>query len=124
VEWIYKKGPVVMGFVLDRDGFVRVIAVAAERCNYARTALWRPHRYVKLGDSFKQVIYRYGYPDEQLLFSWSGPGAASVGGGPVSVSFNQVSRSFGRDILLSYDENNNIRFTLHDMVVTRIHIWE
>ena len=124
VQWIYQKGPVVLGFVLDRDGFVRVIAVAAENCDYARTALWAPHRYVKLGDSYKRVLYRYGWPDEQLGFSWSSPGSASVGGGLVSVSFNQVSRTFSRDVMLRYQENNNIAFTLHDMVVTRIHIWE
>jgi len=124
VEWIYRKGPVVMGFVLDRDGFVRVIAIAAENCNYARTALWKPHRYVKLGDSFKRVIYRYGYPDETVPFSWSTAGSASVGGGSLTVSFGQVSRTYSRDCMLRYTENNNISFTLHNFVVTRIHIWE
>lgn len=124
VEWIYQDGPIVLGFVLDRDGFIRVIAVAAEKCDYARTALWAPHRYIKLGDSYKRVLYRYGWPDDQIGFSWSSPGGASVGGGLVSVSFNQVSRTFSRDVMLRYEENNNIAFTLHDMVVTRIHIWE
>ena len=124
VEWIYRKDAVVTGFVLDRDGFVRVIAVAAEECGYARTALWRPHRYIKLGDSFKRVIYRYGYPDEQIGFSWSSPGSASIGGGNISVSFGQVSRTYSRDMMLRYTEDNNVSFTLHNMVVTRIHIWE
>ena len=124
VEWIYRKGPVVMGFVLDRDGFVRVIAIAAENCGYARTALWKPHRYVKLGDSFKRVIYRYGYPDETVPFSWSTAGSASVGGGSLTVSFGQVSRTYSRDCMVRYTENNNISFTLHNFVVTRIHIWE
>ena len=124
VEWIYQQGPIVLGFVLDRDGFVRVIAVAAEKCDYARTALWAPHRYVKLGDSYKRVLYRYGWPDDQIGFSWSSPGGASVGGGLVSVSFNQTSRTYTRDMMLRYEEENNIAFTLHDMVVTRIHIWE
>ena len=124
VEWIYRKDAVVVGFVLDRDGFVRVIAVAAEECGYARTALWQPHRYVKLGDSFKRVIYRYGYPDEQIGFSWSGPGSASIGGGSVTVTFGQVSRTYSRDMMLRYTEDNNVSFTLHNMVVTRIHIWE
>ena len=124
VEWIYRKDAVVMGFVLDRDGFVRVIAVAAEECGYARTALWQPHRYIKLGDSFKRVIYRYGYPDEQIGFSWSSPGSASIGGGSVTVTFGQVSRTYSRDVMLRYDEDSNVSFTLHNMVVTRIHIWE
>ncbi len=30
------------------DGYVRVVAVAGEPCDCARTALWKPHRYVKL----------------------------------------------------------------------------
>jgi hypothetical protein len=124
VEWIYQKGPVVLGFVLDRDGFVKVIAVAAEDCNYARTALWKPHRYVKLGDSYQRVLYRYGFPDEQLSFSWNSPGSASVGGGTISVSFGQTSRTFSRDAILRYHESSNIAFTLHNFKVTRIHIWE
>lgn len=124
VEWVYNKGNVVLGFVLDRDGFVKVIAVAAENCNYARTALWRPHRYIKLGDDFKRVIYRYGYPDETVTFNSTGPGSASTGGGTVSVTFGTTTRTFSRDCLLRYTNNNNVEFTLHNMVVTRIHIWE
>lgn len=124
VEWVYNKGPVVMGFVLDRDGYCKVIAVAAEKCDYARTQLWRPHRYVKLGDDFKRVIYRYGYPDETVTFSSSGPGEVGVGGGQIAVTFGPVTRTYSRDCLLRYTTNNNIEFTLHNMVVTRIHIWE
>ena len=63
VQWLYQVGPVVLGFVLDRDGYIKSIAVAAENCNFARTALWQPHQYVKLGDNYKRVIYRYGWPD-------------------------------------------------------------
>lgn len=124
VEWVYQKGPVVLGFVLDRDGFVKVIAVAAEKCDFARTNLWRPHRYIKLGDGFKRVVYRYGYPDETVTFTSSGPGEASTGGGQVSVQFNGTTRTFSRDCIMRYTANNNIEFTLHDMTVTRIHIWE
>jgi len=124
VEWVYQKGPVVIGFVLDRDGFCKVIAVAAENCNYARTALWSPHRYIKLGDDFKRVIYRYGYPDETVTFTSAGPGAAGVGGGEVAVQFGQTTRTYSRDCLMRYTQSNNVEFTLHNMVVTRIHIWE
>jgi hypothetical protein len=124
VEWVYNKGNVVLGLVLDRDGFVKVIAVAAESCNYARTALWRPHRYIKLGDDFKRIIYRYGYPDETVTFTSSGPGEASTGGGTVSVQFGTTTRTFSRDCLMRYTNNNNVEFTLHNMTVTRIHIWE
>jgi len=124
VEWIYQRGPVILGFVLDRDGYIQVIAVAAESCNYARTHLWQPHKYVKLGDDFKRVMYRYGFPDESLTFSHSGPGTATLGAGSVTVSFGGTSRTFSRDVILRYSEENNIAFTLHDMKVTRIHIWD
>ncbi|MHB8997289.1 MAG: hypothetical protein ACYC63_18745 [Armatimonadota bacterium] len=124
VEWVYNRGAVVLGFVLDRDGFVSSIAVAAESCNFARTALWRPHRYIKLGDDFKRVIYRYGYPDRSITFTSSGPGSASTGAGSVTVQFSPTVRTYSRDCELHYDEANNVSFTLHDMKVTRIHIWE
>jgi hypothetical protein len=207
VEWFYRKGDVCLGFVFNRDGYVRVIAVAGEDCDYARTALWRPHRYVKLGDDFKRVLYRYGYPDEVEPFTgdvgggggggggaapggagggmgmgggaeggmgmgmmgggggmtgagipggggvgvrtaeggaggggMGGPGAmggapAAGGGGgggggaaatsgSVSVTFNGQTNTFSRDAVLTYSDNNNIAFTLHNMKVTRIHIWK
>jgi hypothetical protein len=124
VEWVYQKGPVVIGFVLDRDGYCKVIAVAAEKCDFARTQLWRPHRYIKLGDDFKRVIYRYGYPDETVAFASSGPGEVGAGGGQIQVNFGAVTRTYTRDCLLRYTNNNNVEFTCHDMVVTRIHIWE
>ncbi len=123
VEWIYNKGPVVLGFVLDRDGYIDSIALVGEECNYARTALWRPHQYVKLGDNFKRVLYRYGYPDETITFDSGGPGAAAPFAGQVTVSFGGTSRVFSRDVILRYTENNNIAFTLHNMLVTRIQIW-
>ena len=165
VEWLYLKGDVVVGFVFNPDGYVRVVAVAGEDCDYARTALWRPHRYVKLGDDFKRVLYRYGYPDEVETFTadagagmpgeggmMMGPGeamggmdmmmgggmgmptpgagaggpAAAGGGamGPMTVSFGSETNVFSRDCVLTYEDNNNIAFTLHNMDVTRIHIWK
>lgn len=123
VEWIYNKGPVVLGFVLDRDGYIDSITVVGEDCDYARTALWRPHQYVKLGDDFKRVLYRYGYPDESITFESTGPGSASPYTGSVSVSFAGTTRVFSRDVILRYQDNNNIAFTLHNMKVTRIQIW-
>jgi hypothetical protein len=121
VEWLYQRGPVVMGFVLDRDGYITCIAVAGYECNWARTALWQPHRYVKLGDSLKRVLYRYGYPDEVQTYSASGPGVAQSS---ITVSFGQVSRTYSRDCILRYTEKSNIAFTLHDFKVVRIHIWQ
>ena len=124
VEWIYNKGPVVLGFVLDRDGYINSITVAGEDCDYARTALWRPHQYVKLGDDFKRVLYRYGWPDEWVTFDSTGPGDAAPGQGSLSVSFSTSSRVFSRDVELHYQEHNNVAFTLHNMLVTRIMIWK
>lgn len=123
VQWLYQVGPVVLGFVLDRDGYIKSIAVAAENCNFARTALWQPHQYVKLGDNYKRVIYRYGWPDETLTYYSTGPGEVGTGGGPVSVSWGGVTREFSRDVILRYTEHNNIEFTFHNMECVRIHIW-
>ena len=123
VEWIYNKGPVVLGFVLDRDGYIDSITVVGEDCDYARTALWRPHQYVKLGDDFKRVLYRYGYPDELITFQSTGPGSAAPNAGSVTVSFAGSTRVFSRDVILRYQDANNIAFTMHDMKVTRVQIW-
>jgi hypothetical protein len=123
VEWIYNKGPVVLGFVLDRDGYIDSIALVGEDCNYARTAMWRPHQYVKLGDDFKRVMYRYGYPDESITFESTGPGDAAPGQGSVTVTFAGNSHVFSHDVIVRYTETNNVAFTLHDLKVTRIQIW-
>ena len=123
VEWIYNKGPVVLGFMLDRDGYIDQIIVVGDDCSYARTALWRPHQYVKLGDNFKRVLYRYGYPSESITFESTGPGAAAPGSGSVTVSFAGNSHVFSRDVIMRYEDGNNIAFTLHNMLVTRIQIW-
>jgi len=123
VQWLYRVGPVVLGFVLDRDGYIRSIAVAAENCDFARTALWQPHQYVKLGDNYKRVLYRYGWPDETLTYYSTGPGAVGTGGGPVTVTWNGVTREFSRDVILRYAEHNNVEFTFHNMECVRIHIW-
>ncbi len=123
VQWLYRVGPVVLGFVLDRDGYISSISVAGEGCNFARTSLWQPHQYVKLGDSMKQVIYRYGWPDETRTYYSEGPGEVEVGGGPISVTFGGTTRQFSRDIILRYTRNNNIEFTFHNMECVRLHIW-
>lgn len=124
IQWMYRRDGVDIGFLLDGNGFVRAISLAAPKCDFARTALWRPHRYVKLGDSYKRVLYRYGYPSEQLSFTYTGQGGISAFGGAVSASFTPAHTSYTRDLLVRYEENNNISFTLHDMVVSGIYIWE
>ncbi len=119
VEWVYQRNDAVLGFVLDKDGLVTVIAVAGDKCDFARTALWRPHEYVKLGDDFKRVIYRYGYPDETQIFTTNASGV----GFPVTVTFAEATNSLSRDVILRYVERNNIAFTFHDLKLVRIHIW-
>ncbi|MFO8079507.1 MAG: hypothetical protein R6V07_04285 [Armatimonadota bacterium] len=123
VQWLYTVGPVVLGFVLDRDGYIESIAVAGEKCDFARSSMWQPHQYVKLGDSYKHVIYRYGWPDETITYYSTGPGEVGTGGGPISVTWNGMTREFTRDCILQYDVNNNINFTFHNMKVVRMHIW-
>lgn len=123
VQWLYRIDGVVIGFVMDRDGYIKSIAVAGEECNFARTSLWRPHEYLKLGDSYKLAIYRYGWPGETMTFDNDGPGEVGYGGGPVTVTWNGVVREFSRDCILRYHENNNIDLTFHNMELTRIHIW-
>ena len=123
VEWIYRKNDVVMGFVLDEFGYVTVIAVAGESCDWARTAMWRPHDFAQLGDDFKRIIYRYGYPDDTITFDTTGFQTAEPFAGPVSVTFNSNTRTFARDVIIRYTERNNIAFTFHNMRCTRIHIW-
>ncbi len=123
IQWLYRIKGVVLGFVLDRDGYIESIAVAGENCNFARTSMWQPHQYVKLGDSYKRVIYRYGWPDETLTYYSTGPGEVGTGGGPVSVTFGGTTREFSRDCILRYTEHNNIEFTFHRMKCVRVHIW-
>ncbi len=120
--WMYQRGPITIGFLLDLDGYVQDIAVAADKCNYARTADWQPHKYVKLGDHYSRVLQRYGWPDETNTYTVSGLGG---GAAAPSVSFSGTSMTFSRDCVLRYSENgNNIDFTLHNFRVVRIHIWD
>jgi hypothetical protein len=123
VQWLYRIKGVVLGFVLDRDGYIESIAVAGEECGFARSSMWQPHQYVKLGDSYKRVIYRYGWPDETITYYSTGPGEVGTGGGPISVTWNGMTREFTRDCILQYTEHNNINFTFHNMKCVRMHIW-
>ncbi|MFQ6098593.1 MAG: hypothetical protein ACE5O2_12775 [Armatimonadota bacterium] len=114
---------VVLGFIFDDHGFVNTIAIAGKRCSYARTALWKEDQFIKLGDSYKDIIMRYGMPDDTKTFDASGAGVAQPMSGQVQVSFTEGSNTFSRDLILEYTERNNISFTLHDIKVTRIVIW-
>ena len=102
-RWCYGRSGVSLVVVLDRDGFVTAVAVGGKNCSWARTALGEPLRTIKLGDSFKRVIERYGYPQDTTVL----PGA-----------------SFSHDSVLHFGYNQNVDFTLRDMKVRQIYIWE
>jgi len=135
MEWFYLCDPghnddatmVAVGFVINKlDGKIVAISVAGEECDFARTAMWKPHEYVQLGDSFKQVLYRYNWPHD--IETFDGTSSGDPMGQLGSVTFNGSSNSFRRDCILWYHEVRgekqcNIAFTLHDERVTRIHIW-
>jgi hypothetical protein len=122
--YVYRRGAVVLGVVVDRDGYVNAIAVAGLTCDWARTALWDPHRSVKLGDDYRRVIERYGYPDQAQSYARADRSFASMR------SLDAVDAAFGgignatRDLILHYGEGNNVEFLMRDMKVVRIHIWE
>lgn len=124
--WVYRKGAVVMGFVLDRDGYIIAIAVAGRKCDWARTAMWDPKRSIKLGDDMRTVINRYGYPDQSATpmgtNTWTPVERAFLGqnAGPTVSGISNASR----DLIMHYGEGNNVEFLLDDMKVVRIHIWE
>jgi hypothetical protein len=129
IEYFYIRDQVAVGFVINKlDGKIVAISVAGAECDFARTAMWKPHEYVQLGDDFKQVQYRYGWPHDIETFDGSGDptNAGLISGG--SVQFSTTIGSFRRDCILWYHEVRgekqcNIAFTLHNLHVTRIHIW-
>jgi len=79
VEWLYKRDTYVMGFMVDRLGFIDGIVVAGGYCPIAKTQLADPAHHIKLGDDSRKVMYRYGFPDEIETFV-SGGGGAGGGG--------------------------------------------
>ncbi|MCX6071434.1 MAG: hypothetical protein NTU91_11360, partial [Chloroflexi bacterium] len=111
-QWLYRKGDVVVGVALDAEGLVRAIAVAG-----GPNTAWRPHRYVKLGDSYRRPMYRYGYPD---AVQWLAANAAPDQPGREVVGPNAVHD----DCVLTYSEANNIAFAVHNGEVARINIWK
>ena len=95
VQWLYKRDTYSMGFVVDRLGFVDAIIVAGERSDISTTQLEDPVHTVKLGDDFRKVVFRYGYPDDIVPLAadpaatanattgapGGGAGAGAAGGG-------------------------------------------
>jgi hypothetical protein len=103
-KWCYRRDNCVVGFVLDRDGYVVAITLAGKKCDWARTAMSEPLRSIKLGDSLQKVINRYGYPQT----------TNNMGG----------ATGFSRDVDLHYGYGQNVTFQLRDMKVVAITIWE
>ena len=96
VQWLYKRETYAMGFVVDRLGFVDAIIVAGLSSDITRTQLEDPIHTVKLGDDFRKVTFRYGYPDDIVPLAadpaatandttgapgGGGGGGAAIGGG-------------------------------------------
>ncbi len=93
VEWLYKRETYAMGFVVDRLGFVDAVVVAGLSSDITRTQLEDPVHTVKLGDDFRKVQFRYGYPDQITVLASDpvasandttgapGGGGAAAGGG-------------------------------------------
>lgn len=135
IEWFYMRDKCAVGFVINKNsGKIVAISVAGERCDFARTAMGRPHETVKLGDDFKRVLQRYMWPHTLETFTGSGSSVLTNFGEGTSVTFGSVTfggatNVFRRDAILWYHEvrglkQGNVAFTLHDMKVTRIHIWD
>ena len=117
--WVYRRGAVVFSFVLDRDGYVQAIAIAGEKCDWARTANWAPKRSVKLGDDLRTLINRYGYPQSATPYTPGDHGPTGAGGGPTVGGASGTTRN----LIVHYGDAENIEFLVKDMRVVRIHIW-
>ena len=100
VQWLYKRDTYAMGFVVDRLGFVDAVIVVGTQSDISRTQLEDPIHTVKLGDDFRKVVFRYGYPDDIVPLAadpaavansvtgapgGGGGGAAAAGGGGLGI---------------------------------------
>ncbi len=82
VEWLYKRETYAMGFVVDKFGFCEAVIVAGITSPIARTQQEDPIHTVKLGDDFRKVMNRYGYPDDIVPLGADVASANSVTGTP------------------------------------------
>jgi hypothetical protein len=121
-QCFYWKGQMAVGFVFDIEGCVRMIAVAGDA---AGMPTWRPHRYVKLGDTWKRILYHYGLPDKLQRFGGAPAAEADAvpAGAPGAPPIDAEQIAVG-DWLFTYSEDSNIAFVTHNGQVARIHIWK
>jgi len=82
VEWLYKRDTFAMGFVVDKFGYCEAIIAAGITSPIARTQQEDPIHTVKLGDDFRKVLFRYGYPDDLQPLGPDVASANSVTGTP------------------------------------------
>lgn len=127
VEWLYRHDTYVMGFMVDRLGFIDGIVVAGSSCPIARTQMGDPSHCIKLGDDARKVMYRYGFPDEMDTYVSSGSGLETASGvqlpGSATVTFRNVTNELRRSYLYKYHDSYNVIFTIQDDRVVRINIW-
>ena len=143
VQWLYKRDTYAMGFVVDRLGFVDAIIVAGERSDISNTQLEDPVHTVKLGDDFRKVVFRYGYPDDIVPLAadpvatanatTGAPGGGAAGGGaapaaggdaaggaaPAGATDNAAYRTYD----LRYEQSYNVVFTIRNNRVVRMYIF-
>ena len=149
VQWLYKRDTYSMGFVVDRLGFVDAIIVAGESSDISRTQLEDPVHTVKLGDDFRKVVFRYGYPDDIVPLAAdpaatanattgapggaAGGGAAAgsapaaggdaAGGAGAAPAAGAVDNAAFRTYDLRYEQSYNVVFTIRNNRVVRIYIF-
>ncbi len=148
VQWLYNRGSYSMGFVVDRLGFVDAIIVAGIESDITRTQLEDPVHTVKLGDDFRKVAFRYGYPDDIVPLAsdpaatandtTGAPGAAAAGaagaaagggeggagaeGGGITADAAGTNGAF-RTFDMRYEQSYNVVFTIRNNRVVRVYIF-
>jgi hypothetical protein len=147
-EWVYQRGPIAYGFILQgkgNDAQVSDIIISIWNQVSARAPNAKTEKGITLGDSFRNVLLRYDYPaliqtlhvapsvsqtPAMILPPAGQPAVGSIALPPVPVSggVNEVTgpvglgtEMFTRHCILSYP---GVTFTLFDMKVVRIHIYE
>jgi hypothetical protein len=151
VEWVYNRGDLALGFVVSgmgTDAQISDIIVSIWNQQPRRTPPIRTELGIGLGDSFRSVLLRYGWPplvQTLHVMRATTPGAlptpqmmlppaslpttgvtslppVTIGtGGEAMATVGLAARSFTRHCVLGYP---GVTFTLYRMKVVRIQIYE
>jgi hypothetical protein len=89
ITWYYSKGDVLILCTIAADKNIAEIGMYARTAEAQRTSSFRTSRGIRLGSSYKDVIAKYGWPNEHQ----------PLGGGLM---------------LLRYTETNNVVFMLDE----------